>query len=142
MEEIRRLDAEGAECCRFYRMITDVEGWSTHEEQDLDGHGAQTQDIPAIEDNDLNTSQLLAVNESQRTRVSLVWGPPGGLFSSRWRVRLADNSSRNREDDSCSKNIKGVPRESSGGLEDSHDRIDQQRWARRSCTVHNLLTRT
>lgn len=78
MEAIRRLASEGADCCRFHRMITDADSWGSqeHEAQDVtDSRGTDN-----VEGGDLNESQRNAVRTSQNARVSLIWGPPGELL--------------------------------------------------------------
>jgi regulator of nonsense transcripts 1 len=70
MDAIRRLAAEGSECCRFYRMITDA----TSMEEVAPAEGASDS---GISDDGLNDSQREAVRRTQQAQVSLVWGPPG-----------------------------------------------------------------
>jgi regulator of nonsense transcripts 1 len=77
MDAVLRLLQEGAGCCRFHRIIT--------------GDRAQGEDEPTIENttsdqspvqvsDHLNASQILAV-ESCRVPLSLIWGPPGRLYT-------------------------------------------------------------
>ncbi|KAI0311614.1 hypothetical protein OF83DRAFT_742720, partial [Amylostereum chailletii] len=73
-QAIRRLASDGAESCRFHRMITDAESWT---EQEHDLHVVE--DVPEEVEREasLNDSQQEAVRRSQTARVSLIWGPPG-----------------------------------------------------------------
>jgi hypothetical protein len=77
MDAVLRLLQEGAACCRFHRIIT--------------GDRSQVDDEPTVGDtisnenrvhvsDHLNASQILAV-ESCRVPLSLIWGPPGRLYT-------------------------------------------------------------
>ncbi|KAA1476797.1 RdRP-domain-containing protein [Dentipellis sp. KUC8613] len=95
MDAIRRLAAEGAECCRFHRLITapkdEGSGAGAEERQndeptDVDDHeddglADERSRGDGDTDNDtitgLNASQMRAVQSSDASRLSLIWGPPG-----------------------------------------------------------------
>ncbi|TFY59052.1 hypothetical protein EVG20_g7930 [Dentipellis fragilis] len=89
MDAIRRLAAEGAECCRFHRLITAPkdEGSSAsaeeHEPDEPTNDDDADERLKSDGDTDtdtitgLNASQMRAVRSSDVARLSLIWGPPG-----------------------------------------------------------------
>ncbi|TFY74672.1 hypothetical protein EWM64_g9340, partial [Hericium alpestre] len=79
MDAIRRLAAEGPECCRFHRILTaprqsDSDG-ETDTPESAEESGSAVEGAEDIGPG-LNESQRRAVLSSEKTQVSLIWGPP------------------------------------------------------------------
>lgn len=73
MDAIKKLIQDGAECCRFSRLITD------HSTEAGEGPAEQGGDITGFEELEerLNKSQILAVKAATEAPLTLIWGPPG-----------------------------------------------------------------
>ena len=75
MDAIRRLATTGAECCAFYRSISETNVVATEFDGDVDVEPAL--DEQGVDDEGLNASQKRARDMALIRPLSLVWGPPG-----------------------------------------------------------------
>ncbi len=73
MNAIHRIASEGAECCRFYQMITNAQSMAEESGLPVESAPAEVDDTT----DGLNESQREAVRRSRSSQVSLIWGPPG-----------------------------------------------------------------
>ena len=75
MDAIRRLATTGAECCAFYRSISETNVVATEFDGYVDVEPAL--DEQGVDDEGLNASQRRARDMTLIRPLSLVWGPPG-----------------------------------------------------------------
>lgn len=122
LDAIQKLLHEGAECCRFSRLITDHAPRHTNEPAE------ETVDITGFEDLEerLNKSQIVAVKAAIVAPLALIWGPPGTYQSKL--SQFIDNNGRYRQDYRCRANSEKNHCEPSRRLEDPDERIYTQRF--------------
>ena len=81
MDAIRRLATTGAECCAFYRSISETDivasGFDGNAVGDVDPEPVFNEQGVELADEGLNASQRRARDMTLIRPLSLVWGPPG-----------------------------------------------------------------
>lgn len=105
MDALQRLLRDREECCAFYKLIIGEEAPGNSGEGDaaLEGTTEDTNAGPSGDTDtrpspsNLNESQIVAMN-SWRSRLSLIWGPPGKLMPMKYWQMLTEHD-RNRKND-------------------------------------------